>query len=439
VIDVGVQGGEHPRWELLGDQVRVYGFDAISEAVDRIKKVNADRPNRVYRATALGDEDGEREFFVGTNTFSSSFYHADWSGGVAAHGDGAPGPRMVEIRRLDSLFAAGEIPAADYIKIDCEGFEPEVLRGARTYLGCSNILCVTAETAFDINWVYPRTAFAEINDIVVQHRLSVFDLNCVRYRRPAYVAARAKHPWSPADPMHDAPDLDVGQPGTFDFVFCRDFVAEDIYPNKFPKVAGSVTSPTVDKLIKSMINFELHGLMDCAVDLGDHFHSLLQERLDADEAIALLTRRPPHARNTADVTECLRMLAALRTRVIDTDQDMARKESRIAELEGMLAAQRTRAIDTDQDMARKEARIAELEGMLAALRTRAIETDQDMAHKEAHLAELEGMLAAQRGEFEANLVSQAAEFDNSLRSVRFLSTTLRRELERRARRRLGLA
>jgi hypothetical protein len=32
-----------------------------------------------------------------------------------------------------------------------------------------------------------------------------------------------------------------------------------------------------------------------------------------------------------------------------------------------------------------------------------------------------------------------AEFDKKLRSVRFLSTTLRRELEGRARRRLGLA
>jgi hypothetical protein len=36
VVDVGVQGGEHPRWGLLGEQVRVYGFDAISEAIDRI-------------------------------------------------------------------------------------------------------------------------------------------------------------------------------------------------------------------------------------------------------------------------------------------------------------------------------------------------------------------------------------------------------------------
>jgi hypothetical protein len=63
VVDVGVQGGEHLRWGLLGDQVRVYGFDAISEAIDRIKAAGV-RPYRVLRAIAIGNEDGEREFFV---------------------------------------------------------------------------------------------------------------------------------------------------------------------------------------------------------------------------------------------------------------------------------------------------------------------------------------------------------------------------------------
>ncbi|HYZ45749.1 MAG TPA: hypothetical protein VE667_12910, partial [Xanthobacteraceae bacterium] len=46
VVDVGVQGGEHVRWGLLGDQVRVYGFDAIAEAIDRITAAGV-RPHRV--------------------------------------------------------------------------------------------------------------------------------------------------------------------------------------------------------------------------------------------------------------------------------------------------------------------------------------------------------------------------------------------------------
>ena len=70
--------------------------------------------------------------------------------------------------------------------------------------------------------------------------------------------------------------------------------------------------PSADQLIKAMINFELHGLMDCAYDLAVHFRERLRERLDADKAADLLLARAPHARNTADVVNCLRMIAQLR-------------------------------------------------------------------------------------------------------------------------------
>jgi FkbM family methyltransferase len=339
VIDVGVQGGEHPRWEFLGDQVRVYGFDAISEAIDRIK-AKGERPHRFYLNIALGDEEGEREFYVPANTFSASFYEdrSLAAAGDDRHGDGTPGARLVPIRRLDTLFANGEIPAADYIKVDCEGFDPEVLRGARHYLAKSNCLCVTIETNFGVSPIYPRTPFVDICEIMAQNRLLVADLNAVRRARASYRAALERHPWPAADPLHDVPYLDVGQPGTFDFVFCRDFVAEHVSPNSFATLPDAVTEPTLDKLIKAMINFELHGLMDCAVDLAEHFRETLAERLDVDEATALLCRRPPHARNTADVVECLIMIAKLRARISEDGKEIVKLAADLARAHAALAA-----------------------------------------------------------------------------------------------------
>ena len=328
VVDVGVQGGEHLRWGLLGDQVRVYGFDAIAEAIDRITAAGV-RPHRVFRAMAIGNEDGEREFFVPPNTTAASFYEQVTLHQTAKHGDGAPCARVVPIRRLDTLFEAGELPAADYIKTDCESFDPEVLRGARRYLAQSNILSLTVETDFSISDTYPRTPFVEISDIAVEHRLIVFDINAVRHPRPAYVAARERHPWPAANPLHDYPDLDVGQPRTYDFLFCRDFVLEQKKPGIFADVPDAVTRPTTDKLIKAMINFELHGLMDCAVEIADYFRTQLAERLDVDTAIELLARRPPYARNTADVTDAIRMIAALRSLHQQTAARLAESEARL--------------------------------------------------------------------------------------------------------------
>jgi hypothetical protein len=210
------------------------------------------------------------------------------------------------------LFTKGVIPPADHIKIDCDGHDPEVIRGAPQYLAQSNVLCVTIETAFTVSPTYPRSHFVAISDILTAHRLLVFDLNLMRTARPSYVAAKARHPWPALDPMKDVPDLDVGAPRTIDALFCRDFVSEQVTPTLFATVPGAVTEPTTDKIIKSMINFELHGLMDCAVELAEHFRPLLSHRLDVDTAVEKLMHRPPYSRNTLDVRERLRMIGELR-------------------------------------------------------------------------------------------------------------------------------
>src|SRR5262245_43499768 len=313
VVDIGVQGGPHQRWNYLGGYAHIYGLDPISEVIDELEKTK--KPNQFYRAIALGDEDGERQFTVRSNTYESSFFNSTAVSGSGPNGI-ALGNRLVKVRRLDTLFAAGEIPAADYIKIDCEGFEPPVIRGAREYLARSNVLCVTTETNYGVSPIYSRTPFVEICEMLSEHRLIVFDLNAVRSPRSSYVAARKLRPWPESDIMRDSPLLDVGQLRTFDFVFCRDFVAESNSP-QFATFPGSSFAPTVDKLIKSMINFELHGLMDCAVDLAQHYAMMLAERIDVEEAIERLIYRPTAVRNTADVVECMRMIHDLRVRIAE--------------------------------------------------------------------------------------------------------------------------
>jgi FkbM family methyltransferase len=307
VIDVGVQGGAHPCWKHLKDKVRVYGFDAVPEVIEELNARK--QPNESYFAAALGDEEGTRDFYVrgdGSSHYGSSFYEM-------ASDALQPGLlRKVPITRLDTLFAKGIIPPADHIKTDCDGHDPEVIRGARRYLAQSNVVCVIIETAFTVSPTYPRSHFVAVSDILTAHRLLVFDLALMRTARPSYVAAKARHPWPAPDPMKDVPDLCMGAPGTVDALFCRDFVSEQVTPAHFANVPGAVTEPTTDKIIKSMINFELHGLMDCAVELAEHFRPLLSHRLDVDTAIAQLMHRPPNARNTDDVRECLRMIGELR-------------------------------------------------------------------------------------------------------------------------------
>src|SRR5229473_1120991 len=74
VIDVGCQGRPHPRWKMLGDFVDFYGFDPIAEVIDRLDVEYQSLTNYHFYSMALGNEDGQRDFNVRSNSFSSSFY-----------------------------------------------------------------------------------------------------------------------------------------------------------------------------------------------------------------------------------------------------------------------------------------------------------------------------------------------------------------------------
>jgi FkbM family methyltransferase len=129
LIDVGVQGGESKRWDPLGDHLVLHGFDAIEGVIETLQSQNLSHPHRHYHWIAAGKFDGEQTlYFDIENPYSSSFYQQ----GTTRFSDTKPvaQPRQVRVRRLDTLLAEGVIPRADFLKVDVEGYEKDVLLGA---------------------------------------------------------------------------------------------------------------------------------------------------------------------------------------------------------------------------------------------------------------------------------------------------------------------
>ncbi len=272
LLDVGVQGGEHRRWRHLGAHLVVHGFDAIREAADKLARKGL--PNRHYHWLAVGDEDREGElYFNPGDPRSSSLYRP----GAERIGQYAAEPLRVRVRRLDTLRAEGVIPAADFLKVDVEGGEKDVLLGARGLLA-GGILAVESETNFNASPTYPRTHFCTLQEILLEHRMLVFDVNFDRIPREAFQRALAA---SGRRPVGD--HWSVGKPSTLNVLFCRDPSSErdDVFGE-----ARADLSP--DQLVKLAIIFELHGLNDIAVDLVERCRGELGARFDADEAIGLL-------------------------------------------------------------------------------------------------------------------------------------------------------
>lgn len=295
VIDVGCQGGPHPRWDVLGQLVDFHGFDPIAEVIDGLSREYQDRSNYHFHLMALGNEDAHRPFFVRSDSFSSSFYSTEEIPATQTAGVSGirPSERLVEIRKLDSLFAESRIPSADYIKMDCEGFECEVLRGAQNYLADSRPLCVSTETNFNVSPSHSQTHFVAVNELLLPQKLLLYDLAYSRDPYPVYSGALS----STLNEFQYLRTIDVvGRPSTFDILFCRNLVAERGSPQNYLTQLPSCEQPSVDQIIKAMINFELHGLMDCAFEIAICFRDIVEKRFDVSYALQLLLASAPEPR-----------------------------------------------------------------------------------------------------------------------------------------------
>src|ERR1700730_647582 len=277
LIDVGVQGGENKRWRPLGDCLVVHGFDPIEEVVQQLVEENRGRSNRQYHCMALGNADGEQAFYFNpaNPTASSMYQQSTGRFGV----DTSEQRRTVSLRRLDSLLAEGVIPIADYIKIDVEGFEQDVLLGARELLR-GGVLALQTETNFGVSPSYPKTHFATVAEIALDNHLMVFDLVFNRIPRASFQRALVRKGFEPI-----SEDDGVGRPATVDVLFARDLIDEvdhlDHYRTPPPPVS-------INQLIKCIIICELHALNDVALDTAERFADRLGAHLDVERAVRLL-------------------------------------------------------------------------------------------------------------------------------------------------------
>jgi FkbM family methyltransferase len=268
LIDVGVQGGESIRWNFLRDHIIVHGFDPIEEVIEELAKANRGHPNRHYHCMALGNTDGDGTFYFDPITPTSS--------SMVLGPRSSVDQRIVPVRRLDTLLAERIIPTADFIKIDVEGLEKDVLLGAHTLF--AGVLGLEVETNFRVSASYQKSHFATIAQIVLKNHLVVFDLAFNRMPRTSFEDALLAKGITREQSL-------VGRPATVEALFSRDLVEEVNHPESYESPCSPVS---INQLIKSMIICELYALNDIALDTAKRFAETLQKRLDVDRAVRLL-------------------------------------------------------------------------------------------------------------------------------------------------------
>jgi FkbM family methyltransferase len=282
LVDVGVQGGIHPRWHALSSALQVYGFDPLEEAIAPLVSLNL--PNHEYHAAALGDEDGERDFFVPEALPASSFFPRQPKQDQARMAIDAINwrgtqTRRVPIRKLDTLLTEGVVPRADFLKLDCEGFEPAVLIGASRFLAEGGVLGVESEVGFSsMHW--PQTHFLALYEQLLPHRFRLSDLAFNRVPFGTFLD-RAR--------TLNREAATISFPGTFQILFSRSLTIAKAAPSR-------------DEVLKAAIIFELYGMLDAAYDLLQVFRSIfpaeVQLQEGADELIPIRCNETSEQVNT---------------------------------------------------------------------------------------------------------------------------------------------
>jgi len=137
VLDIGANSGQFAEYlrKDLGYTKRILSFEPLSSAFSLLKAKADKDPYWDAFNIALGDTEVQSEINIAGNSYSSSLLDMLPSHLKSAPDSGYKGKEIIEVKKLDSIFEnLCDARNTVYMKIDTQGFESKVLKGAQNAL-----------------------------------------------------------------------------------------------------------------------------------------------------------------------------------------------------------------------------------------------------------------------------------------------------------------
>jgi FkbM family methyltransferase len=231
-VDCGARGGKLPRAYRAIRDSRYIGFDADADECARMNA--AARPGHRYLPAFLGASTARRTFKVTASPACSSFLEPNLAflesfGGLA---DGFRVEReiIVDTMTLDACLQ-GQSVAADFLELDTQGTELDILRGSRATLAAS-VVGLQVEVEFAPMYV-DQPLFADVDSFLRAEGFQLFDLSRYRARRaslPAAMPTRGQLLWGHALYLRRVETVTDARAARLAVVAalsgCRDYAAE---------------------------------------------------------------------------------------------------------------------------------------------------------------------------------------------------------------------
>lgn len=184
LIDVGARGGIQEKWDVLKPHLQVIGFEPDKEECERLSK--SARPGMRFLNGALGARQ-ERRFLNLTKAAGCSSILTPNAMLLSRYPDSerfeVVGRVEVEVCPLDDLLANDPSGDIDFIKLDAQGFEADIIKGAERTLN-RQVLGLEVEVAFQPLYEGQAT-FHEIDAVLNKLGFQLFDLRPFFWKRSA--------------------------------------------------------------------------------------------------------------------------------------------------------------------------------------------------------------------------------------------------------------
>ncbi len=166
ILDVGANDGGSAR-KFIGafPEATIHCFEPVRATYEELRRTVQAHPSIHCHQLALGAEEGEATIYLTPHSSTSSLVRPD----------NARGEERVRVTTVDRFVAEQGLGRIDLLKVDAEGFDLEVLKGAEETLTRGGVGFVLAEVAFHRDSAR-HVLFDEVRDFLVPKGFAVFGI-----------------------------------------------------------------------------------------------------------------------------------------------------------------------------------------------------------------------------------------------------------------------